>query len=244
LNLDEVPGMVGRLTLPGIQLAKFDPEADEFLKDEKGRHIKCKEPGDIGMVLIKIEKNDFFASYKNEEKTRKKLLQNVFRKGDTYFISGDLVVLHDDNWLSFYDRTGDTFRWKGENVSTLEVESIINSHPAIDSSTVFGVSVPKTEGKAGMAAIKLEEGENLDIENFSNYISDSLPNYAIPIFIRLCKEFELTGSFKIIKNKMKNEGYEIENIGDPLYFWDQKEKRYIKYTEDLHEKVLNGEINI
>ncbi|MHA1267398.1 MAG: AMP-binding protein [Candidatus Helarchaeota archaeon] len=244
INVDEKPGMVGRNTMPGLVLAKVDPKTGTFYKNEKGFYVRCK-PGDIGMALIKLDKSDFFARYKNEEKTRQKLLHNVFRMNDCYFNTGDLLQLHDDYWISFYDRTGDTFRWKGENVSTVEVESLLNSYPPVQTSLVFGVKVPNTEGKAGMAVIKLDPTLQFHLQEFSQFVLEVLPSYSIPLFLRLTEALELTGgTLKVKKTRFKEENYKIELISDPLYFWDNQIKGYIPFTPSLYNQLIDGTLKI
>ncbi len=240
INIDEKPGMVGRYTMPGLVLAKVNPETGRFYKDEKEFCIKCK-PGDVGMALVKLDKIDFFARYKDEEKTKKKIMNDVFRKNDMYFNTDDMLVLHEDYWVSFYDRTGDTFRWKGENVSTLEVETILNSHPAIIMSAVFGVAIPNTEGKEGMAAIKLDPNIKFNLPSLSQFVYDVLPAYSIPIFVRFCETLELTGgTMKVKKFDLKNEGYDTTLIKDPLYFWDFRKKEYVPLTQELYQTITKG----
>ncbi len=242
-NADENPGMIGRYNMAGLVLAKVDPESGEFYKNEKDYCVKCK-PGDIGMALIKIEKTTIFTGYKNKEKTQNKMMHNVLRKDDTYFNTGDMLKLHEDKWVSFADRFGDTFRWKGENVSTLEIESILNSYHSILTSTVYGVEIPNTEGKAGMASITLDPAIKFEINNFSRFIVEVLPTYSIPIFIRKCDELETTsGSFKLKKFNLRKEGYN-ENIKDPLYFWDSHIKEYIPFIKSVHQKIMEGKIRI
>ncbi|NVM04049.1 MAG: long-chain-acyl-CoA synthetase [Candidatus Helarchaeota archaeon] len=243
INVDEVPGMIGRNISPGVILAKIDPETSEFYKNEKGFHVKCK-PGDVGMVLIRVSEGGLFSGYRDGKKTKKKLMQDVFKPNDVYFNSGDTVQLHEDSWLSFYDRTGDTFRWKGENVSTLEVESILNSHPPIVMSCVYGVAIPNMSGKAGMAAIKLDPTIKFEMDRFSRFIDESLPRYSIPIFIRICDELELTGSLKIKKFNIKKEGYNIEILQEPLFFWDSSVKKYIPFNNSIYQEILDGKLKM
>jgi len=244
-NAEEVPGMIGRNNMPGFALAKVDPETGEFYKNERGYCVKCK-PGDIGMGLIKIQKGEksFFTGYKDQEKTQKKMMRNIFRKNDTYFNTNDMLKLHDNLWVSFIDRFGDTFRWKGENVSTLEVEAVLNSHPAIQLSTVYGVATPNTEGKAGMAAIKINQSLKFDIDNFSHFVLDVLPKYAIPIFIRLRDDLEVVGPFKLKKTDLRQEAYNIKNIQDKLLFWDSNMKKYVDFTNTLYQDLLEGNLRI
>ncbi len=243
VNLEEIPGMIGRLTQSGLNLAKVNPETGEFYRNERGYCIKCK-PRDIGMVLLKIEKGTFFTGYKDKEKTQDKLLHNVYRKNDTYFNTQDMFKLYDDYWVSFADRFGDTFRWKGENVSTLEVESILNSYSSIHMSAVYGVAIPNTEGKAGMAAIKLNPSMKFEIDDFSQFIIDVLPIYSIPVFIRICENLELTGPYKIKKTNLRREGYDIKSINDILYLWNQKNKKYVLFNNALFQKLIDGQLRV
>ena len=243
VNLEEIPGMIGRLTQSGLNLAKVNPETGEFYRNERGYCIKCK-PRDIGMVLLKIEKGTFFTGYKDKEKTQDKLLHNVYRKNDTYFNTQDMLKLHDDYWVSFADRFGDTFRWKGENVSTLEVESILNSYSSIHMSAVYGVAIPNTEGKAGVAAIKLNPSMKFEIDDFSQFIIDVLPIYSIPVFIRICENLELTGPYKIKKTNLRREGYDTKSINDILYLWNQKNKKYVLFNNALFQKLIDGQLRV
>ncbi|MFX1445905.1 MAG: AMP-binding protein [Promethearchaeota archaeon] len=244
INADEVPGMVGRhITRPALILAKVNPETGEFYKTDKGFCIEC-QPGEIGMALMKIEKSTPFKGYKDKEKTQKKLMYDVLQKGDIYFNTGDMLQLHKEFWVSFADRFGDTFRWKSENVSTLEIEAIISSYPAIYMSAVYGVAIPNTEGKAGMATIKLNPSIKFDIEQFSKFIVEVLPKYSIPVFIRISDEIELTSSsYKVKKNNLKKEAYNIEIIKDPLFIWDLSTKMYKSLTKSNYQKIIDGKFD-
>ncbi len=239
-NADGVPGMVGRDNMAGFSIAKVDPDTGEFYKNEKGYCIKCKA-GDIGMGLIKVEERGVFTGYKDKEKTEKKIIHNVFRKNDTFFHTGDMLKVHKDRWVSFVDRFGDTFRWKGENVSTLEVEAILNSFPAIQYSAVYGVAIPNTEGKAGMAAFTLDSSIKFDIDELSQFVLSSLPSYSIPIFMRIMEELETTtSSFKIVKTNLRKEIYNLNIVKDPIHFWDSSAKKYVPLTEELHQNIKEG----
>ncbi|NVM04761.1 MAG: long-chain-acyl-CoA synthetase, partial [Candidatus Helarchaeota archaeon] len=243
INIDEVPGMVGRHNMVGLVLAKCNPDTGEFYKNKRGFCIKCK-PGDVGMTMLKVDKKSVFRGYRNKEKTQKKMMTDVFRKNDCYFNTGDMLQLHEDLWVSFYDRFGDTFRWKSENVSTLEVEAILNSYPSILMSAVYGVAIPNTEGKAGMAAIKLHHLIKFNMDEFSQFVTEVLPKYAIPILIRIRDELELTGPMKIKKVNLRKEAYEIDKIKDPLYFWDSKNRKYISFSKVEYNDLLEGKIRV
>lgn len=242
-NADEIPGMVGRLTQAGPFLAKVNPDTGEFLKNQRGFCVKCK-PGDTGIALIKIDKGTFFTGYKNKEKTQKKLIYDVLRKNDTFFNTGDMLTLHDDYWVSFTDRLGDTYRWKGENISTLEVESILNSYQAINMSAVYGVLIPNTEGKGGMAAIKLNPLIRFDIDELSNFVIDVLPAYSRPVFIRIHDKFELAGPYKIKKTDFRSEAYDISRFTDQIFLWDVSAKKHVEFDELLYNKIKTGQLKI
>ncbi|MHA1727815.1 MAG: AMP-binding protein [Promethearchaeota archaeon] len=240
VNVDENPGMVGRINLETNAIAKVDTDSGEFLKNSTGFLIKCK-PGDIGMLMNKIQEAENFDLYKSYEETRKKVIVDAFEKGDAYLVTGDVFQIHEDRWLSFADRLGDTFRWKGENVSAQEVENILNSHPLIETSAVYGISIPNAGGKAGMASIKIKSDSSFNRYEFDEsiikHINESLPSYAIPVIIRIRKEFEFTGSYKVIKTNLRKEGYNIEIVKDPLFFRDSKTKTYIPMNKDLYQQI-------
>jgi acyl-CoA synthetase (AMP-forming)/AMP-acid ligase II len=155
-----------------------------------------------------------------------------------------MLKVHEDRWVSFVDRFGDTFRWKGENVSTLEVEAILNSYSAIQYSAVYGAAIPNTDGKAGMAAVKLDPTIKFDVDVLSQFVLSSLPSYSIPIFIRIIKELETTtSSFKIVKTNLRKETYDLKIVKDPIHFWDSKAKKYVPLTESLYQKITEGKFS-
>jgi len=242
-NYDEIPGMVGRYSNQGLELVKVNPETGELYRNDEGYCFKC-QPGDVGLALVSLESKTEFTGYKDPEKTNKKLLYDVFKKNDIYFNTGDFLEVHENWFISFLDRGGDTFRWKSENVSTLEVESILNSYDAVQLSAVYGVQIPNTEGKAGMASIKLNPAFIFDLNRFSKFLLDVLPKYAIPVFLRICEDIQVTGSFKIKKVKLRNEAYNIEIIKDDLYMWNSLKNQYISLTQDMYQELMNGKFGV
>lgn len=239
INLDDVPGMVGRITSPMVVLAKYNRDEGEFYKDKLGYLILCK-PGEEGIALANLKKDTQFKGYKYKEQTEKKLLRNVFEKDDLYFNTGDLLKIHENNWVSFVDRLGNTFRWKGENVSTTEVETILNSHPSILGSNVFGVEIPNSEGRAGMVSIKLDESVNFNLAEFSRFISKELPKYAIPIFVRIqTTPLETTGNFKLRKKNLQNEGFKVNEISDDIFVLLPGNNDYTKLTAEIFQDIEN-----
>jgi citronellyl-CoA synthetase len=242
-NVDGVPGMIGRNILPTVEIIKIDEDTGEFFRDENGFCIKCK-PGEVGMLVINIPNFSEYTLYKDHEKTIRKVLRNVFEKDDAWLKSGDLLQLHDDHWVSFADRFGDTFRWKGENVSTLEVESVLNNFPAIKLCNVYGVAIPNTDGKAGMAAIQLVKEENFDPDQFSSFVIENLPPYAIPVFLRIKDELEFTGTHKLRKVTFRKEGYNPEEVNEPLFFWDTSTKKYKVFDKIEYQKLVGITLNV
>jgi citronellyl-CoA synthetase len=239
INLDDAPGMVGRLTSPTVLLAKFNRDTGEFYKNQDGFQTPCK-PGEEGIALVNLKVEPYFTGYKYQEQTEKKLLRNVFEKDDIYFYTGDLLKLHENNWVSFVDRLGNTFRWKGENVSTTEVETILNSHPPILGSNVYGVELPSAEGRAGMAAIRVDEPAGLDIAEFSHFLFENLPKYAIPVFIRIqTNRLDTTGNFKLRKTNLQKEGFNIEEISDKIYVLLPGKSDYTQLTTELYQSIIN-----
>jgi acyl-CoA synthetase (AMP-forming)/AMP-acid ligase II len=242
-NVDEVPGMVGRNILPTVEIIKIDQDTGEFYKGEDGFYIKCKS-GEVGMLVSQIANYSEFTLYTDPEKTKRKVLRDVFEKDDAYVKSGDLLQLHDDHWVSFADRFGDTFRWKGENVSTLEVESILNSFPSVHMCNVYGVSIPNSDGKAGMAALKLDQKLDFDRDQFSRFVVENLPSYSRPIFLRIQDELEFTGTHKLRKVNLRKEGYNIEVIKDHLFYWDNSAKRYKTFDKIEYQNLLNYKLRV
>jgi citronellyl-CoA synthetase len=239
-NIEELPGMIGRITVAGtIVIVKINEDTGEFFKDENDQYIKCK-PGETGIMLAKIAETSNFLGYKDKDKTTARVLKNVLEKGDAYFNTGDLVTLHDNNWVSFADRFGDTYRWKGENVSTLEVESIINGFDNIEMCTVYGVEIPSSEGRAGMVSIKLSNENPLDLNKFSQYLIENLPKYSIPIFLRVNDKLDFTGTHKLRKVNLKKQGYDIHNIQDRIYIWDSISNDFKTLNNQKYQKLMNG----
>ncbi len=242
-NLKGVPGMIGQLRTAGIRMGevvKYDIEKEEIARDSSGFAIKCK-PGETGIFLAGINDTNPFSGYKNnKDATNTKIMVDVFKKGDRYFNSGDLFKLHKNDYVSFVDRLGDTFKWKGEVVATNEVSDILSRFGAFEDCNVYGVSVKNTEGRAGMAALTLLPGKTLDIKGFSKYVADNLPVYARPYFVRLRKEKDATTSFKQVKSHLQKDGFDPGIIKDPLYFFDPTKEKYMKLTSKVYSDIQKG----
>uniref|UniRef100_A0A667WMH1 long-chain-fatty-acid--CoA ligase n=1 Tax=Myripristis murdjan TaxID=586833 RepID=A0A667WMH1_9TELE len=223
---------------------KYDHAKDEPLRDSSGFCIEAAK-GEPGLMVIQITQRAPFIGYARDLKqTEKKKLHDVFKKGDVYFNTGDMLCISKDNFIYFHDRIGDTFRWKGENVATNEVSDVINVADGIKEANVYGVHVPGHEGKAGMAAVLLKDGEKFDCIGVFKHLEKFLPAYARPRFIRIQNSLEITGTFKYMKVKLVEEGFDPNKITDPLYFLDEREGKYIPLTQEIFSSVITGKMKL
>lgn len=221
-------------------IVKYDVENDTIIRNEQGL-MEPVSVGEAGLLVGKFTEKTHFPGYVNKSKNREKILENVLEHGDKWFNTGDLIRDIGNRHAQFVDRLGDTFRWKGENVSTAELEAIMNNLPEVSHSAVYGVALPQIDGRAGMASIKspipLEE---FDFHSFTQTLRKQLPPYAIPLFIRFVTEFEKTATHKIKKSVLKKEG--IESNGDPIYVLLPKAEAFVLMTEEISEKIRCGSI--
>ncbi|MDA0711736.1 MAG: long-chain-acyl-CoA synthetase [bacterium] len=224
-------------------VVEYDVGADEIVRDENG-FCKKVEPGQPGLLLGPITKSTEFAGYTDREATEKKILRNVFKPGDAYFNTGDLIKRVEAGFAcglkhyQFVDRVGDTFRWKGENCSTNEVGEIINAHADIDVCNVYGVEVPGTDGRAGMAALLLKEGATFDAASVSTLVDKDLAAYARPIFIRILPKQQLTGTFKLQKGDLREAAFHPDRCPDDIYVWKPHAAGYEKMDSAYYNKIM------
>ena len=192
----------------------------------------------VGLLLGRINTVMSFDGYLDRVATRKKIVRDVFTKGDAYFNTGDLVQLHADGWVSFADRVGDTFRWKGENVSTHEVAEILSQAKGLQEANVYGVPVNGADGRVGMASIVVSD--DFDLDDFAGCVVSKLASYQRPYFLRMVPRMEITGTFKHQKHHYRSEGYDPSTVKDPLYFLDGRQ--YIPLDGALYSRLAAGEI--
>ena len=237
---------VGSTSVP-IALVKYDVDADEIVIDGSG-HCVLVADGEPGLLLGKITEKTSFEGYTSKEETEKKILRDIFKTGDAWFNTGDLMKTVDVGFslglphFQFVDRVGDTFRWKSENVSTNEVGEIINAHTQIDFCNVYGVEIPKADGRAGMASLVLTEGlDTLDIESFSNHVNEHLPAYARPVFLRIQSEMDTTGTFKMVKGELRKEGYDLDQVNDLIFVLKPRSDTYVRLTADFAAILKAGD---
>ena len=246
MNYDGKSGAIGRIPkyiekILNVHIIKFDIEKEEPIRDENGFCIPC-DVNEVGEAIGKIAIEGSFEGYVDKEATKKKILSDVFEKGDQYFRSGDLLSKDDLGYVYFADRIGDTFRWKGENVATSEVAEAFVGFDGILEANVYGVSIPGSDGKAGMAA--LSTNKDIDLVKLYQKLSSSLPAYAQPLIIRIKNEIEVTGTFKHRKVELVKEGYDPKNISEPLYFCDHQSKKYVPLDNNLFGIIDNQEIKL
>lgn len=228
-----------------IRLVRVDEDSMELVRDSRGLCISCR-PGEPGLLVGRINQQDplrRFDGYANQDATRKKIAHNVFKKNDSAYISGDVLVMDDLGYMYFRDRGGDTFRWRGENVSTTEVEGILSSLLDQTDVAVYGVAVPGVEGKAGMAAIADTTG-TFDFSDFMQKIQRALPPYARPVFLRISPQVDTTGTFKIQKTRLQREGYDPRLTTDQIFFLNSRAACYQVVDEELYNALAEGRMSL
>jgi citronellyl-CoA synthetase len=220
-------------------VVKYDVDTDMPIRDEHG-YFQRVGKGEAGLLILKMSDDTVFAGYTDKQATEKKIFRNPFGNNENWLNTGDMIRYIGYNHAQFVDRLGDTFRWKGENVSTSEVEDIIASFEQIDHSSVFGVKLPGTEGRAGMACVKATVSpENLKLSELLNLMEKNFPPYAIPKFIRVLSKLKTTSTFKIKKSDMKNVGFDISKTKDPIYVLLPESSEYVLLTEEIHNNIMN-----
>jgi fatty-acyl-CoA synthase len=247
-NFDGKPGAIGRVppyvrNRFNVRLVRFDVETESVLRGSDGL---CQEPapGEVGECVGEIRSGDAraeYTGYADKTASEKKILRDVFAKGDAWFATGDLMRQDEEGYLYFVDRVGDTFRWKGENVSTSEVASQLVGLPGVKEAIVYGVAVEGQEGRAGMASLVV--GPEFDIKTLAEAVDARLPPYARPVFLRLQPEIAVTGTLKYRKVDLVAESFDPAVIRQPLYVRDAP-KGYVKLTKAAFAKVLSGELRV
>ncbi|KZY35500.1 long-chain-acyl-CoA synthetase [Oleiphilus sp. HI0081] len=238
LNIFNHDFTVGFTTIP-YAIVEYDLEEDCPVRHHDGFLRRVKK-GQAGLLLGEITDKTPFDGYTDPEKTERTILRNVFKQGDAWFNTGDLMRDQGFNHAQFVDRLGDTFRWKGENVSTTEVENVLAQMTAVADAVVYGVEIPETNGRAGMASITLEKGAHFDSSEVYQHLSENLPAYARPIFIRLSSSMETTGTFKYKKTDLKKIAYDLEQITDPVWVCLPGDTAYQPFNAELQAAVEAG----
>lgn len=244
-NILNKPCTVGMGVAP-VKLVSYDVAQDEIIRDGNDCCIEVND-GETGLLLIEITNTTKFEGYTSGEATEKKLVRDVVTPGNLYFNSGDLMKTVEVGFsfgqkhYQFVDRIGDTFRWKSENVSTNELAEIVNQHPDVVFTNAYGVQIPGTDGRAGMAAIVFRDGVsmgNADLQSLSDHINDGLPRYARPIFIRILSELPTTSTHKLQKNSLREEAFHLDKLDDYVLVKKPSESCYVRLDSDFYDKII------
>ncbi|XP_014000755.2 long-chain fatty acid transport protein 6 isoform X2 [Salmo salar] len=236
-------GYFNKLNMP-FEFLSCDPQTYEPIRTNSGRCVKANK-GETGLLVAPVSVMNPFLGYAgNTLQSEKKLLRDVFKEGDVYFNTGDLMLQDHRDFVYFRDRIGDTFRWKGENVATTEVSEILGSLEFLQEVNVYGVTVPGYEGRAGMAAIVLKMDQKLDGKKLYNHLVQSLPAYSWPWFLRIQTSIDVTETFKQQKRKLVQEGFSPEAVQESLYFLDLSQRDYVPLTQSLHDDIVSGKIRL
>ncbi len=225
-----------------FRLALFDEETQAPRRNPAGRCIEAPV-GEIGECIGRIgaDVRSSYTGYADKAASERKILHDVFDKGDAWFRTGDLMRMDIDGWLYFVDRVGDTFRWKGENVATSEVAACLQQIPGVLEATVYGVKAGQEEGRAGMAALVVDS--SFEIATLAATVEENLPAYAQPVFVRILPKLATTGTFKVRKQDLINEGYEPARGRGPMFF-KHPAKGYAKLTKPTYEKLIAGAVRL
>ncbi|KAI3352950.1 hypothetical protein L3Q82_019517, partial [Scortum barcoo] len=250
INIDGKVGACGfnSRILPSfypIRLVRLQEENGELFRDSQGLCVPC-QPGEPGMLVGRINTTDAlrrFDGYIDQDSTNKKIAHSVFEMGDSAYVSGDVLVMDEYGYMYFRDRSGDTFRWRGENVSTTEVEGVLSGLLGQTDVAVYGVSVPGVEGKAGMAAIA-HAGGQFDLDMFLIAVQKALPSYARPVFLRLMPSVDTTGTFKIQKTRLQREGYKPRDSSEKIYFLNSRAERYEHVNDELYKAIIERRVRL
>ncbi|MCV7411723.1 long-chain-acyl-CoA synthetase [Mycobacterium florentinum] len=237
INIFNVPGSTGIAPMPLVYV-EYDPDTGEPLRDADGR-VNRVPAGQPGLLLSPVNRLQPFDGYTDKTSSEKKLVRNAFRDGDCYFNSGDVMSPQGMRHAAFVDRLGDTFRWKGENVATTQVEAALASDETVEECTVFGVEVPDTGGRAGMAAVQLRDGAEFDGKVLGRAVYGQLPAYALPLFVRVVKTLEHTTTFKSRKVELREQAYGPA-VTDPLYVLAGRDDGYVPYYDEYPDEVAAG----
>ena len=238
INIFNVPKSTGISPLP-LAYVEYDPDTGAPRRDENGR-VRRVPAGEPGLLISPVNRLQPFDGYTDQASSEKKLVRNAFREGDCWFNSGDVMSPQGMGHAAFVDRLGDTFRWKGENVATTEVEAAVAADGSVEHCTVFGVEVPRTGGRAGMAAVKLRDGAEFDGQSLARAVYGELPVYALPLFVRVVDSIAQTTTFKSRKVELRDEGYGPD-VKDPLYVLAGRDEGYVPYYDEYLEEVAAGE---
>jgi fatty-acyl-CoA synthase len=248
-NIEDEPGAIGHVPpflaprFPAV-IVRYDTEREQPYRDEQSRCVRCAT-NEIGEALGRIGANadnpeTRFDGYLNAAESERKILRNVFEDGDAWYRTGDLMRMDERGFIYFVDRIGDTFRWKGENVSTLEVAEALSACPGVAHVVVYGVPIPGTDGRAGMAAIMPQA--DFDLHTLRSLAKARLPAYARPLFLRICEQIDMTETFKPKKQALASEGFDPDATNDRVYVDDRGADAYVPLDATMYATIQRGQV--
>jgi fatty-acyl-CoA synthase len=239
INVFNVPKTTGVSPMPmPLAYVQYDPDTGAPLRGENGR-VRRVPSGEPGLLLSPVNRLQPFDGYTDSAATEKKLVRNAFRQGDCWFNSGDVMSPQGMGHAAFVDRLGDTFRWKGENVATTQVEAALGADKSVEECAVFGVEIPHTGGRAGMAAVKLRDGAEFDGKALAHTVYHQLPVYALPLFVRVVQSMAHTTTFKSRKVELREQAYG-PGVADPLYVLAGRDEGYVPFYGEYPDEVGAG----
>jgi fatty-acyl-CoA synthase len=249
-NVEGKPGAIGRV--PPLLAHRFpaaivrvDPDLGVPVRTADGLCVPCAR-GEVGEAIGRIgtadEGGGRFEGYTDATQTEKKILRDVMAKGDAWFRTGDLMKLDEQGYFHFVDRVGDTFRWKGENVATSEVNQAVLDCPGVVDATTYGVVIPGADGRAGMVAAVVDR--RFDLDTFRDHLARRLPAYACPVAVRICAALDTTETFKQKKQELVQDGFNPHRLTDPLFFKEPKSGAYRPIDADAYARILDGSIRL
>jgi fatty-acyl-CoA synthase len=248
LNYDGTIGAVGRVPdylekLLPTRVVRFDVEKEIPVRGPDGLCMECG-PSEVGEAVggISERAGRNFEGYTKASESEKKILRDVFKKGDAWFRTGDLMRRDAHGYFYFVDRIGDTFRWKGENVATSEVAEVLSTMPGIREVNVYGVTVPGMEGRAGMAALVVDG--LFDIRGLAKRLEGRLTPYERPVFLRLQPEIAVTGTFKQRKVELVKDGFNPETLPNPLFWLDPATGLYERLTPAIYKDIVEDRVKL
>eukprot|EP00759_Apiculatamorpha_spiralis_P022144 PhF_6_TR26442/c0_g1_i1/m.38295/K08745/SLC27A1_4, FATP1, FATP4; solute carrier family 27 (fatty acid transporter), member 1/4 len=236
-----------RCRLFPVQFVKYDPATEEPYRDPATGRGKLADLNEVAEAIAQVTTGrdliglKRFEGYLDSKATEKKLVRDLFKSGDMYFRSGDLLRMDERGFVYFVDRVGDTFRWKGENVSTMQVAHPCAKITNVEEANVYGVEIPGADGRAGMAALTLKEGTTIDPMEAFRVLTAELPTFAVPIFLRIMPKMDITGTFKHKKTDLQKEGFDVK---DPVYVLNLKGKTYDVLTAETVKRINSKQIQL
>jgi len=249
-NVEGKVGAIGRIPpllahrFPAA-IVKVGAEYGSPLRGKDGLCIACprNEVGEaIGRIGTAEEGGGRFEGYTDAGETEKKILRDVLAKGDAWFRSGDLMRQDEQGFFHFVDRVGDTFRWKGENVATGEVNDAVRDCPGVIDATTYGVTVPGADGRAGMAALVIEK--DFDVKVLADHLARRLPSYAHPLFLRIMDALDSTETFKQKKHQLVRDGFDPGLVADPLLFRDPQSGLYRPLDRAMFARIAEASLRL